>query len=113
MKHTLKSRRCDIGYRSEIYIKMDKQLVTEFEWILKVNYFEIQDEDEDSNYAKYYANELKWYSGYPEVEAINNFISNNDQNAALLAISEDSEIDTFGSPYDVDLTYYKDVTVEW
>jgi len=97
-----------MGYRSEIFIKIDKSLEEDLDTLLKeydlTSVFSKEDDtDEWGSYVKYEGDWLKWYSSYKDVIAIESFIEANRDNAALLGIGEDGaesaragDIDTMG-----------------
>ena len=103
-----------MGYRSEVYIKVEKQLEEELVKVLEEVKLDncFQKEIEDDNYVGYHASYLKWYSGYPDVDRVTNWIlEQEDGTAGLLQIGEDCAIFEVGDIYDVEL--YPVVNVEW
>lgn len=117
-----------MGYRSEVYIKIDKRLEEEFKKILKDTdldgdwgFKKRDDEDIIANdkgyaitYVKYHADWLKWYSSFPDVKAVNSFIETEDENGmlkGLIAIGEDNATEIHGTPEEVDM--YETVIVNW
>jgi len=108
-----------MGYRSELYIKMHKEFQPEFKFFLTVNGADLSlDTFEEKNpgeeeYAYYYASYLKWYSGYKEVDKFNTFILDNASHIGMIRIGEDnSDVEEYGEPWDLDLTYYTETIVE-
>ena len=103
-----------MGYRSEIYIQVEKELENDLiELFIKhdlENAFKKQDETETT--VKYSGDWLKWYEGYEDVDAINSFINENEDKAALIGIGEDgAESANEGSPDNFDM--YVVSTIEW
>ena len=54
---------------------------------------------------------MKWYEGYPEVEAINALIEEYPETCGMIAIGEDGAEDTWGEPWELDM--YTVTTMEW
>jgi len=107
-----------MGYRSEIYIVVDNELVSEFEVVLKnsdlsTNIVKVDEAEQSiTNSTKYVGSYLKWYSGYKDVDAVNSFIDDNYEGCALLGIGDDNaESARFGSPENFDM--YIVATVDW
>ena len=93
-----------MGYRSEVYIKIDKKQTFAFQKILdehKVDWYNNIRQDSDE-YLKVYFSEVKWYDGYPEVDAINKFINSTD-NCGAIAVGEDSAVVEYGDTWEVDM----------
>ena len=81
-----------MGYRSEVYIKIDTKYNSEFKFLLgvhEIDYLSIA--YSNNEYTCYEGNGLKWYTGYKDVDAVNNFVDTRE-NCALVAIGEDEEI---------------------
>lgn len=94
-----------MGYRSDIYIKLESKHLFEFKKILEEvdltdNFVITYDED----YIYALGESLKWYDSYEEVTAINNFIWSLGDTGGLIAIGEDDQTEYIGSPYEVDLS---------
>lgn len=83
-----------MGYRSEIYIKVDEKLEKELDTLLSehnlIGVFTKHTEDPSDGYVRYEATWLKWYEGYKDVDAVNGFIDDNYEEAGLLGIGEDN-----------------------
>lgn len=93
-----------VGYRSDIYIKVEnseafglKQALEEADFM---NYAEIT-QDEHYIYVAMY--DLKWYSNYEDVAAVNSYIQSLGERGGLIAIGEDGATQEYGEPYSVDL----------
>jgi len=82
-----------MGYRSTIYIKCAKKLESKLVAILSEHGFtgdyRFTKIDEDNDFVKFVANDLKWYNGYKDVEAVESFVIDNYENCGLLGIGED------------------------
>ena len=111
-----------MGYRSTIYIKINKADKKLFEkamdeaTVLEPGFRGYFDEDEDNgknDYLRYTASYLKWYSSYSSVSIINNFINDDsgEHLRAMIAIGEDDATESFGSPYELDM--YTTTDLEW
>ncbi len=97
-----------MGYRSTIYIKLEHNLVPDLEQILKthdlVSYFKVS--ETQSKHTVLEAENLKWYSGYTSIDAINTYIETYPNKAALLGIGEDmAESVSVNDPEEVDMHY--------
>ena len=96
-----------MGYRSEIYMKVNKSDEDELIAIFKehdlLGEFNLQDFGDE--YARYYGSHLKWYEGYKDVDAVNSFIdsSTEDNPRGLIAIGEDNAIRHFGHPDEISM----------
>lgn len=103
-----------MGYRSDIYIKVDKASAGELMQLIDKHELSdsITKESEDEVYTSFYGSHLKWYSSYPDVAAINAFINDEkfEGERGLMAIGEDNQTWTEGSADEVGL--YVQVLVE-
>ena len=104
-----------MGYRSMIYCKVAESLTKEFDQILKdkdmTTYFTPIDNQDCPGYVKYEGEDLKWYDGYPDVDAVNEFINEHDDTCAMIVVGEDNTTESWGQPWDLDMYTY--VEVEW
>ncbi len=94
-----------MGYRSDVYGKGEVSLAADFK-----EKFAKQIEDWDMEYAEdnefFYIKfgEMKWYDGYAEVNAINDwFESQVVGTVGLIAVGEDNQTEEWGSPWEVGL----------
>jgi len=106
-----------MGYRSEIYIRVDVKHKNDL--IIKLKESDLLDSidsiDIDSSYVSVYFSGLKWYDGYSDVDNINKYIKSlPESEGTLLRTGEEAgDIEEIGSsPWDLDLGYYTDVIVE-
>ncbi len=107
-----------MGYRSEIFIIIKNELEEEFEKLLQKHelshYIKEAEPCEQTldTYTKYYGSWLKWYNGYKDVDAINKFITEHSEEAALIGIGEDgAESANVGNPDNFDM--YVVSTIKW
>ena len=97
-----------MGYRSDIYIKIKAEKVFETKAFLenwKVQY-DLKDEYTcitDTDYIYIKIMNWKFYSSYPEVTSIIDFIESLSENAAMIAIGEDGATEQWGNPDEVGL----------
>jgi len=95
-----------MGYQSIINIKVDIKHKFPLLTLLDKHEIHIDQAWEDEHYFSLALYDRKWYSSYPEVTAVNDFIQNFDEEGGLIAISEDELIKTQGSPYSVNMYAY-------
>ena len=106
-----------MGYRSMIYAKIDNTLVEDFNKILKERdmtdyFYKLEDDLQDSDtHTKYVGEDLKWYDGYSDVDAINEFIDSNSETCGMIAIGEDGAEEQWGVPWNLGM--YTSTNVEW
>lgn len=105
-----------MGYRSEVYIQCDKSIEDKLWNVLSTH--DLADEYgfskvEDNGYTvKFSAQWLKWYPGYKDVDAVTEFISEHEDNCALIAIGEDgAEVANNGCTEEYDM--YTISAIEW
>lgn len=102
-----------MGYRSTIYVKFKDEDKQEFESLLKKHelndYFEEHDEDDD--YSRWIASDLKWYSSYSDVSAINDWVNTEDKERGLIAVGEDSATEHYGDTSELEM--YEVVDIQW
>lgn len=98
-----------MGYRSDIYLKADKTLAFELkafltDWETKYDLKGKYERTSDSNYIYVLITDWKFYSDYPEVFTLTDFVSSftNDK-IGMIAIGEDGAITEWGTPYEVNL----------
>ena len=97
-----------MGYRSEVYIKIDKKRTIEFLFLLQshnVTWINHKEDLADEEYSYFYGEDLKWYNSYPDVGAVNSFIENSD-NCALIAVGEDEATEVYGDTCTTGLNAY-------
>jgi len=108
-----------MGYHSDIYIKCKKEKALEFKAFLdtykKEFNTDLRQEEEfatDDNYIYLTISDWKFYTSYPEVQAIIDFVENEDMDThiGMIAIGEDGAADSWGTPYEVDL--YTNTNIE-
>lgn len=102
-----------MGYRSDVYGKMTKDLEEEFRKEFATEF--------EQDYVKYASDDeyfylrwewVKWYESFKEVKAINAWFSDDarEDKAGLIAIGEDNATQAWGSPCEVEL--YEVISVE-
>ena len=100
-----------MGYRSDVYIKIKPELKEDLDRLLDkydLN-FEVT---KDEYHVRYECEWLKWYDGYEDVDAINNFIEDNAELAGLIAVGEDgAQSANCGDPYRMNMHII--TTVDW
>ena len=96
-----------MGHRSEVYIKIDATKAIEFMFILKANEITWIEPrvSTDKNYVLFFGSDLKWYSSYKEVNAVNTFIDETD-NCTLIAVGEDERTEIYGDTHETGLQAY-------
>ena len=93
-----------MGYRSDVYIKVHKSDEGKLVEVLEENGFEAIREYSSITYAGYVINDVKWYSSYNEVKAVNRFIKERDNyHRGLIAIGEDNDTEEHGEPSEIGL----------
>jgi len=94
-----------MGYRSHVYIKVDREHEEALSTLLKDNdILDYMETVADEDYYYVYGEWLKWYEGYEDVDAINSFISDcDDGSKGLIAIGEDNAVTEIGQPWDLDM----------
>jgi len=107
-----------MGFRSEIYIKCKIEKAFEFKHFLQT-YKEKFSEDlqqteefyTDDNYLYLVLHDWKFYSCFPEVEFITDFVEQESLEGyiGMLAVHEDDTTSEWGAPYEVDL--YISITI--
>lgn len=105
-----------MGYRSDLYFKCTKDIAPEFFSLLEQHEFSECIEDitiVENNYIAFSMPNLKWYTGYPDVDAINSFVDSNSSQVAFIRNGENhDDIEIRGDTYDLDLNYYVEFYVE-
>jgi len=104
-----------MGYRSEIYIKIDIEQKDKLDTLLKeVELNEYFNSVCDNDWCYYYGSHLKWYDGYSDVDKVNDFIEDFDDGiAGLLAIGEDNAIINYGDTSGVNLYAVTDIDTDY
>jgi len=93
-----------VGYRSDVYIKVHKSDEDKLIKVLEENGFEAIREYSSITYVGYVINDVKWYSGYDDVKAVNDFIKYRDNyHRGLIAIGEDNDTEEHGEPSEIGL----------
>ena len=106
-----------MGYRSTVYVKIPMEDQQEFEELLKqhrlTECFQLAKGDCTDKYTRYVGYDLKWYDGYEDVDAINDFINADleDRLRGMIAIGEDGRGTEYGEPWEIDM--YTVTSVEW
>ena len=93
-----------MGYRSEIAIAIDNDLITsEFEQLLH----DADLKQKHESYTLYMYDCVKWYESYTEVSEVMSFLNNlDDENFGFIRIGEElGDIELLGTPYDFNLNY--------
>jgi len=97
-----------MAYRSNIYIKVEKKHKLDLLQTLHdtdlLDY--IHQASEDDSYFSCEMPGLKWYESYPDVDKVNTYIDSLEDEAGLVAVGEDYDVQTWGLPYEVDLEHY-------
>jgi len=103
-----------MGYRSDVYIKVKNKDKDGLVMILKE-----QDIDDcfsmysDNEFTYAYASWLKWYQGHKDVDAIEDFINDDEQNRALLTIGEDNATTECGDCAEVGLYMIAEIDTDY
>lgn len=97
-----------MGYYSDLYFKVDNSLMPELVSLL--NRHDLADHMSDIHVGSKYTNfalySFKWYDGYPDVDAVNQFIDSNNQQACCIVDGEDNgDVSVIGDDCAVDLYY--------
>jgi len=93
-----------MGYRSDVYIKVHKSDEDKLVEVLEENSFEAIREYSSITYVGYTIYDVKWYSSYDEVKAVNRFIKERDNYLrGLIAIGEDNDTEEYGEPSEIGL----------
>lgn len=108
-------RRCDIGYRSDLYIKAKHEAFPQIVTALNTTEFSY-DVREDDDYFYITLESYKWYNGYTAVDTINQLISDlgEDGLATMLRVGEeDGDVETYGaSPDELDFYWHTNVELD-
>lgn len=99
-----------MGYRSDVYIKIDKSLESEFVERFSENWSDYWQADSDSEYCYYKIEHVKWYDSFPDVFSLSKWIMEQQDLAGAIIIGEDYYTEEIGSPSDVGM--YKNMIVE-
>ena len=104
-----------MAYRSDVYIKVHKDDEKELVNLLDKNGLNADKEDQDPkdmDHVRYVVSDVKWYTEYPEVKAVNSFVAEDSKYPrGLIAIGEDNATEEYGSPYEVEMYAY--ANIEW
>jgi len=105
-----------MGYRSTIYIKCKKDIENSLLDVLKqqdlIGEYGFHKVDENKDFVKYVANDLKWYDGYKDVKAVTDFIIKNYDKCGLLGIGEDGAENVRTGDTD-NLNMWIVINIEW
>lgn len=101
-----------MGYRSDVYIKVNKNDEDKLTDLFRENHFDAIKEYEDGDNVGYVIYDIKWYSGYTDVDKINSFIDEKSKYPrGLIAIGEDNATEEYGEPYEVGM--WAVVQISW
>jgi len=93
-----------MGYRSDVYIKVHKSDEDKLVEVLEENGFAAIKEYSGKNHVGYTIYDVKWYSDYDDVKAVNRFIKERDNYLrGLIAIGEDNDTEEHGKPSEIGL----------
>jgi len=93
-----------MGYRSDVYIKVHKSDEDKLVEVLKENEFTAIKEYLDEDHVGYTIHDVKWYSDYDDVKAVNDFIEEKSEYLkGLIAIGEDNYATEYGDPSAVEM----------
>lgn len=100
-----------MGYYSTVYIATTKEHGPElFALLAKHNLLDSSSNSMDDSNTYFTLSDLKWYGSYPEVDAVNAFISNLGESACLLRVGEDpNDVESIGDTYYYGFEYYMQV----
>ena len=107
-----------MGFRSDVYIKCSTEKVFEFKKFM--NDYKTKFDDDlqqtgefysDDDYLYLILRDWKFYSGYPEVGFITDFVEREgmEEYIGMITINEDYTKDEWGSPWEVDLNAYMEI----
>lgn len=102
-----------MGYYADLYFKVDNSLMPELVSLLHRHELDtgMSDIHVGSDYTNFAMYSLKWYDGYPEVDAINQFIESNSEQACCIVNGEDSH-DTYVIGDDCSVNLYYSTRIE-
>ena len=93
-----------MGYRSNVYIKINKTEEDKLTDLFDESGILGEKEYEHGDYVGYVISDVKWYSNYKDVKAINDFIDEDSKYLrGLIAIGEDNAMEEHGYPMEVGL----------
>ena len=93
-----------MGYRSDVFIKVHLEDEDKLVEVLKKNSFTTEKEYEDKECVGYAIHDVKWYSDYEDVKAVNDFVGEESEYPrGLIAIGEDNAKEDYGEPWEVGL----------
>ena len=98
-----------MGYRSDVYIKMNKNLKQEFLDKFLDDWNNIWRCNEDYEYYYVFIPHIKWYQSLKEVFEIEQWIINNQENCGAIIIGEDYHTEEIGCPDEVGMYIRMDV----
>ena len=101
-----------MGYRSEVFIKVDLKHKDELNQVLKKNdLLDCFKTINDENYYYAYGSWLKFYEGYKDVDALIDFIEDDkeEDSKAMLAIGEDDATTYWGAYSQIELWVICDI----
>lgn len=100
-----------MGYRSKVVIGMTRKFYNEHkEQVTKLlEHSEVIDNIDKLYFVYDY---IKWYSSYPEVANIIDFVSSNSDDICLLRLGEElGDVEEIGSCYEFDLYVNQDIVI--
>ena len=101
-----------MGYRSNVYIKVSKHDEDKLTDLFRDNDITADKEYEDGDYVGYVIYDIKWYSSYTDVTAVNDFINEKSEYPrALVAVGEDNATEEYGLPYETGMYAY--TSINW
>ena len=98
-----------MGYRSDVYIKMNKNLKQEFLDKFLDDWKNIWRCSEDYEYYYVFIPHIKWYYSFPVVSDLSKWIINNKDNCGAIIIGEDYNTEQIGYPDEVGMYIRMDV----
>ena len=106
-----------MGYRSRVAISLSDAAVETIKSAIKLdkNLRELVNDSEEPtlDHGRIYFSDIKWYEGYPEIDAMENFLSQLDEeDYGFIRIGEDYEdVEEKGEPYTYEM--YVSREIEW
>ena len=105
-----------MGYRSRVAIALSDDARETIKSAMKLdkNLRELVDySDEDLAHGRIYFSDIKWYEGYPEIDAMESFLNQLDEEGyGFIRIGEDhDDVEEKGEPYTYEM--YVSREIEW
>ena len=104
-----------MGYRSDITVALTKEVIMKQLILPNEGYTNLVEYTDDifdkDTYAVYQINRIKWYESYPEINSINEFLDQlNDEEYGFIRLGEElDDTEKKGSPYDFDMYINREV----